>query len=60
MDRNNSTNQGVTSKSIGKGQTLQTPIGKDSSDYSGKMSDEVTSKMKMGGGSKDYSKVKGE
>lgn len=56
---NDNTNQGTTSKSLARGQTLLTPIGKDSSDYSGPASKEVTSKMKMGGGIHDYSKVRG-
>lgn len=60
ITRTNETNQGKTTQEIGKGQTLSTPIGKDSSDYAGPASKEVTAKMKMGGGSKDYSKVKGE
>jgi hypothetical protein len=59
MKRSNETNQGKASRDIGKGQTLVTPIGKDSSDYAGPVSKEVTSKMKLGGGIHDYSKVKG-
>ena len=55
MKRSNDTNQGQVSRSLARGQTLQTPIGKDSSDYSGKQSDEVTAKMKMGGGMNNLS-----
>lgn len=57
---NDNTNQGKTSKSMARGQTLETPIGKDSSDYAGKASDEVLSKLKMGGGIDDYSVARGE
>jgi hypothetical protein len=57
IHRTNETNQGVTDRSIGKGQTLRTNTGKDSSDWAGKAGDEVTAKLKMGGGIHDYSKV---
>lgn len=60
IKRTNETNQGVTTKSIGRGQTLQTPTGKDSSDYSGPAAKEITSKLKMGGGQHDYSKALGK
>lgn len=50
IKRSNDTNQGTSNTSLARGQTLQTPIGKDSSDYSGSAAKEVTSKMKMGGG----------
>jgi len=49
MKRSNDTNQGKVDKSASRGQTLRTPIGKDSSDYSGPAAKEVTAKMKMGG-----------
>jgi hypothetical protein len=54
---NDSANQGTTTKSLGRGQSLQTPIGKDSSDYSGKAADEVPAKLKMGGGVDDLSRT---
>lgn len=54
---NDNTNQGTYSRSIGKGQTLLTSVGKDSSDYAGPAAKEVTSKMKLGGGTHDYSAV---
>jgi hypothetical protein len=57
MKRSNDTNQGKVDKSAARGQTLRTPIGKDSSDWSGKASDEVTAKMKMGGGMNDLSRT---
>jgi hypothetical protein len=60
MKRYNETNQGKVSKSLARGQTLVTPIGKDSSDYSGPISKEVPAKMKLGGGIHDYSKVNGK
>jgi hypothetical protein len=59
MKRTNETNQGKVTKSLARGQSLVTPIGKDSSDYAGPISKEVTSKMKLGGGIHDYSKVNG-
>ena len=49
MKRSNDTNQGKKDTSAARGQTLRTPIGKDSSDYSGPARKEVTSQMKMGG-----------
>lgn len=55
MKRSNDTNQGTSNKSLARGQTLQTPIGKDSSDYSGSKADEVPAKFKMGGGLDNFS-----
>ena len=55
MKRNNKTNQGNINKSAARGQTLRTPIGKDSSDYSGPKSKEVPASMKMGGGMNNLS-----
>lgn len=55
MQRNNDTNQGKVDKSAARGQTIRTPIGKDSSDWSGKASDEVSAKLKMGGGMNNLS-----
>ena len=55
MKRSNDTNQGKVDMSAARGQTLRTPIGKDSSDYSGPASKEVTAKMKMGGGMNNLS-----
>lgn len=60
IKRTNETNQGNSVRQLARGQTLKTPIGKDSSDYAGKASEEVTSKMKLGGGIHDYSKVNGK
>lgn len=57
---NDNTNQGSYDKSAARGQTLRSFSGKDSSDYSGPASKEETSKLKMGGGIHDYSKVKGQ
>lgn len=57
LKRSNDTNQGKATKSLARGQSLVTPIGKDSSDYSGPASKEVTAKMKLGGGVNDYSKT---
>lgn len=52
---NGDTNQGVFTKDLARGQKLQTPVGKDSSDWGGKASDEIPSKMKMGGGMNNLS-----
>jgi hypothetical protein len=50
MHRSNDTNQGKVEKSAARGQTIRTPVGKDSSDWSGKATDEIPAKLKMGGG----------
>lgn len=50
MERSNKTNQGHVDKSAARGQTIRTPVGKDSSDWSGKPADEIPAKLKMGGG----------
>ena len=55
MKRKNDTNQGKVDKSAARGQTVRTPIGKDSSDYSGPANKEVPAKMKMGGGMNNLS-----
>lgn len=60
MKRHNDTNQGKVTSSAARGQTIQTPIGKDSSDWSGKQSDEVPAKMKMGGGMNNLTHTLGE
>lgn len=57
LKRSNDTNEGTVTKSLARGQTLQTPVGKDSSDYSGSMAKEVPAKMKMGGGMSNTSAV---
>lgn len=60
ISRTNDTNSGVFNKDIGKGQTLRSYSGKDSSDYAGKPGDELPNKLKMGGGSHDTSKTGGD
>lgn len=55
IKRSNDTNQGISNKSLARGQTLQTPIGKDSSDYSGSKADEVPAKFKLAGGLNNFS-----
>lgn len=55
MERSNKTNQGKKDTSAARGQTLRTPIGKDSSDFSGPAKKEVTAQMKMGGGMSNLS-----
>lgn len=55
MKRSNSTNQGKVDQSAARGQTLRTPVGKDSSDWSGSAAKEIPAKMKMGGGMDNYS-----
>jgi hypothetical protein len=57
MKRNNETNQGKVDSSAARGQTIRTPVGKDSSDWSGKASDEIPAKMKMRGGIDNYDAV---
>ena len=52
----NETNQGKVTKTLARGQTLVTSLGKDSSDYAGSMADEVPAKLKMGGGINDTSR----
>lgn len=44
------TNEGKVEKSIGRGQTIRTPVGKDDSDWAGRASDEIPAKIKLGGG----------
>lgn len=51
---------GVIKKSVGNGQTLVTPVGKDSSDWSGGKSKEIPNKMKMGGGLHNLSDTLGK
>ena len=55
MERNNHNNEGKVDKSAARGQTIRTPVGKDSSDWSGKPADEIPAKLKMGGGMNNLS-----
>ena len=55
MERYNKGHQGKVEKSAARGQTIRTPLGKDSSDWSGKAADEVPAKLKMGGGMNNLS-----
>lgn len=41
------TNQGTYRETGKRGLVIETPVGKDSSDYAGKPSEEVTSRMRM-------------
>lgn len=49
MKRTNDALPAKVDKSAARGQTLRTPVGKDSSDYCGGARKEITAKMKMGG-----------
>lgn len=60
MKRHNDTNQGKVTSEAARGQKIVTPIGKDSSDWSGKQTDEVPAKMKMGGGMSNLSHTLGK
>lgn len=57
MQRHNDTNQGVSTTKAARGQTIEHPSGKDSSDYSGPANKEETSKMKLGGSMTNVPKV---
>lgn len=50
LKRSNENVQGEVRTSAARGQTLVTPVGKDSSDHSFGKAKEVPNKMKMGGG----------
>lgn len=60
MKRSNNAYGGTIKQSIGKGQTLVTPVGKDSSDYSGGKNKEIPAKMKMNGSMSNLSHTLGK
>lgn len=60
MKRYSNAYSGTIKQSIGKGQTLQTPVGKDSSDWSGGKNKEIPAKMKMGGSMTNLSDTLGK
>lgn len=60
MERSNKIFAGNIKTKAGRGQTLVTPVGKDSSDYSGGRTKEIPKQMKMGGGMNNLSDTLGK
>lgn len=60
LKRSNTAYGGTFTTKADRGQKLVTPVGKDSSDWSGGKTKEIPGKMKMGGGMNNLSDTIGK